>query len=316
MCGARAGAIPRARAHPSSGGPITRLYTWPMRTQRPMRGGRARTFRARRSGSTPPGAAWMERNTHGGMSSRPAAGTWPTPGRASSHAENLALDGFAGTAPVGSFPANGYGLYEMTGNTWEWTADPYSNHPETQHACCGAGPAHHPAQCDEGRLAPVRRQLLPALPPGGPDGAAGGHLDVAPWHALRRAPLGAVKPAGPSVSAAAATRRMCPMSSDSGDVHVPGRRNRTPVGNERTGHGHRTGAADRPGVREPPVPRRDHRRARTAAGERHRARHRRARRVQGRRRRDRGRAPQQPHRGRGDRARHEDRRPDRARHRG
>ena len=49
---------------------------------------------------------------------------------------NLALDGFAGTAPVGSFPANGYGLNEMTGNTWEWTADPYSDHAETQHACC------------------------------------------------------------------------------------------------------------------------------------------------------------------------------------
>ena len=32
-------------------------------------------------------------------------------------------DGFAGTAPVRSFPPNGYGLHEMTGNVWEWTAD-------------------------------------------------------------------------------------------------------------------------------------------------------------------------------------------------
>jgi formylglycine-generating enzyme required for sulfatase activity len=34
-------------------------------------------------------------------------------------------DGFAGLAPVARYPANGYGLYDMTGNVWQWTGDWY-----------------------------------------------------------------------------------------------------------------------------------------------------------------------------------------------
>lgn len=44
--------------------------------------------------------------------------------------QNQRLDGFEGTSPAGSFPANGYGLFDMTGNVWEWTADWYEpRHP-------------------------------------------------------------------------------------------------------------------------------------------------------------------------------------------
>ncbi len=40
---------------------------------------------------------------------------------------NQLLDGFAGTAPVGCFETNGYGLADMAGNVWEITADDYTD---------------------------------------------------------------------------------------------------------------------------------------------------------------------------------------------
>ena len=50
--------------------------------------------------------------------------------------QNRYEDGYEWTAPVGSFPPNGYGLYEMAGNVWEWTADWFQNHDKIASPCC------------------------------------------------------------------------------------------------------------------------------------------------------------------------------------
>ncbi|MGB6132349.1 MAG: formylglycine-generating enzyme family protein [Acidobacteriaceae bacterium] len=55
--------------------------------------------------------------------------------------EDTAEDGYAGTCPVDSFPPNGYDLYSVTGNVWEWCSDWFSAEfsAETRHD--PAGPA-------------------------------------------------------------------------------------------------------------------------------------------------------------------------------
>ncbi len=52
--------------------------------------------------------------------------------------QSLAPGGRPGTLPAGSYPPNGYGLFDMTGNVWEWTSDYFALWPaqQAEHACC------------------------------------------------------------------------------------------------------------------------------------------------------------------------------------
>jgi formylglycine-generating enzyme len=87
--------------------------------------------RAARGGLEGAGYEWGDEEAPGG---RVRANYW----QGEFPWQNLGLDGYAGTSPVASFDPNGYGLFDMTGNVWEWTSDFFApRHPaDTTRPCC------------------------------------------------------------------------------------------------------------------------------------------------------------------------------------
>ena len=53
----------------------------------------------------------------------PWGATWPPPKGAGNYSQELGVDDFEFTSPVGSFPANHHGIYDLGGNVWEWCND-------------------------------------------------------------------------------------------------------------------------------------------------------------------------------------------------
>ena len=77
---------------------------------------------------------------------KPVANWW----QGSFPQQNSDEDGFVSRAPVESFPPNGYGLYDMTGNVWEWCADWYADDYYAN------SPASNPPGADSGTERSIR----------------------------------------------------------------------------------------------------------------------------------------------------------------
>ncbi|MUL41958.1 formylglycine-generating enzyme family protein [Streptomonospora sp. PA3] len=74
--------------------------------------------------------------------------------------ENTRADGWYGTCPVAEFPPNGYGLYNMTGNVWEWCRDRFDPAYRDRRSARGGSYLCHESYCRRYRVS-ARQGISP-----------------------------------------------------------------------------------------------------------------------------------------------------------